>query len=144
RRVQRKDARVSEHALGRPGFVSIPRARPIDPLAPQIAAIFLIAGWIVWVPATHGREIIPVSGTIPSYSSDEWGPSQSRPSLAACPGGIVMGATETRIHIPAGEGRAARVPAGGRFRITDLRGRQCCDLFAFNARDLKEYASAEH
>ena len=55
-----------------------------------------------------------------------------------------MGATDTRIHIPAGKGRAVRVPAGGRFRITDLRGRQCCDLFAFNAHDVKEYASAEH
>ena len=55
-----------------------------------------------------------------------------------------MGATDARIHIPAGSGRAVRVPGGGRFRITDLQGRQCCDLFAFNARDVKEYASAEH
>ena len=51
---------------------------------------------------------------------------------------------ESRIHIPAGEGRALRLPAGGRFSITDLRGKQCCDLFAFNAHDLSEYASAEH
>jgi len=55
-----------------------------------------------------------------------------------------MGSAGTRIHIPAGEGRASRVPAGARFRITDLRGRQCCDLFAFNGQDVTEYASAEH
>lgn len=55
-----------------------------------------------------------------------------------------MGSTGIRIHIPAGEGRATRVRAGGRLKITDLRGRQCCDLFAFNAQDVREYASAEH
>jgi uncharacterized protein YcgI (DUF1989 family) len=55
-----------------------------------------------------------------------------------------MGSTASRIHIPAGEGRATRVAAGGRFKITDLRGRQCCDLFAFNAQDVREFASAEH
>ncbi|MGH7321001.1 MAG: DUF1989 domain-containing protein [Candidatus Rokuibacteriota bacterium] len=49
-----------------------------------------------------------------------------------------------RIHIPAGEGRATRIPAGGRFRITDLQGTQCCDLFVFNANDVSEFASAEH
>ena len=48
------------------------------------------------------------------------------------------------IHIPAREGRATRVPAGSRIRITDLQGRQCADLFAFNAADVSEYASAEH
>ena len=55
-----------------------------------------------------------------------------------------MGSAGIRIHIPAGEGRATRAPAGARFKITDLRGRQCCDLFAFNAQDVGEYASAEH
>jgi uncharacterized protein len=55
-----------------------------------------------------------------------------------------MGSTGTRIHVPAREGRATRLPAGARFKVTDLRGRQCCDLFAFNAHDVAEYASAEH
>jgi uncharacterized protein YcgI (DUF1989 family) len=55
-----------------------------------------------------------------------------------------MSSTGTQLHIPAGEGRAIRLPAGGRFKVTDLRGRQCCDLFAFNAHDVGEYASAEH
>jgi len=55
-----------------------------------------------------------------------------------------MGSNGTRIHVPAREGRATRIPAGGRFKITDLRGRQCCDLFVFNANDVAEYASAEH
>jgi uncharacterized protein YcgI (DUF1989 family) len=49
-----------------------------------------------------------------------------------------------RIHVPAREGRAVTVRAGGRFKITDLQGRQCADLFAFNAGDVTEYASAEH
>jgi uncharacterized protein YcgI (DUF1989 family) len=49
-----------------------------------------------------------------------------------------------RIPIPAREGRATQLAAGRRFKITDLRGRQCCDLFAFNAHDIAEYASAEH
>ncbi|MGH3032175.1 MAG: DUF1989 domain-containing protein [Gaiellaceae bacterium] len=48
------------------------------------------------------------------------------------------------IHIPAREGRAARVPAGGRFRVVDLEGTQVADLFAFVAGDVSEYASAEH
>ena len=53
-----------------------------------------------------------------------------------------MSSSGSGIHIPAGEGRATQIPAGGRFKITDLRGRQCCDLFAFNAHDVTEYASA--
>jgi uncharacterized protein YcgI (DUF1989 family) len=48
------------------------------------------------------------------------------------------------IHIPAREGRAARVPAGGRFRVVDLEGGQVVDLFAFSEHDVEEYASAEH
>src|SRR5262245_434443 len=55
-----------------------------------------------------------------------------------------MSATATRIHIPAREGRALRLPAGSRFKITDLQGKQCCDLFAFDASNVGEYASAEH
>jgi len=55
-----------------------------------------------------------------------------------------MSSSGSRIHIPAGEGRATQIPAGGRFKITDLQGRQCCDLFVFNAHDVSEYANAEH
>ena len=55
-----------------------------------------------------------------------------------------MGSTGTDIHIPASGGRATRVSTGGRFKITDLRGWQCCDLFVFNAHDVAEYASAGH
>ena len=49
-----------------------------------------------------------------------------------------------RIFIPAREGSAARVAAGRRFRVVDVEGSQCADLFAFNADDVSEYASAEH
>jgi uncharacterized protein YcgI (DUF1989 family) len=36
------------------------------------------------------------------------------------------------------------VPAGTAFRIVDVEGRQVCDLFAFNARDVGEFHSAMH
>ena len=48
------------------------------------------------------------------------------------------------IHIPATEGRGALLKAGDKFRCTDLEGKQCGDLFAFSAADVREYASAEH
>jgi uncharacterized protein YcgI (DUF1989 family) len=48
------------------------------------------------------------------------------------------------IEIPPREGRGVRVPAGAAFRVVDLDGRQVGDLFAFNADDVSEYASAEH
>jgi uncharacterized protein YcgI (DUF1989 family) len=51
---------------------------------------------------------------------------------------------DRHIHVPAREGRGARVGAGGRFRVIDLEGRQAVDLFAFCAGDVGEYASAEH
>lgn len=47
-------------------------------------------------------------------------------------------------RVPAREARAVRVSAGTRFRVVDLQGGQVVDLFAFNARDVSEYASAEH
>ena len=50
----------------------------------------------------------------------------------------------TTIEIPPREGRGVRVPAGAAFRVVDLDGRQVGDLFAFNAHDVSEYASAEH
>jgi len=51
---------------------------------------------------------------------------------------------DQRIVVPAREGRAVRMPAGGRFRVVDLEGQQVGDLFAFSADDITEYASAEH
>ncbi len=49
-----------------------------------------------------------------------------------------------RILVPAREGRAVPVPAGGQFRVVDVEGQQVGDLFAFSALDVGEYASAEH
>ena len=54
-----------------------------------------------------------------------------------------MSSSET-IHVPAREGRAVSVPAGGRFRVVDVEGRQVADLFAFNADDVSEHHSAMH
>jgi uncharacterized protein len=51
---------------------------------------------------------------------------------------------EQRIVVPAREGRAVQVSAGRRFRVVDLGGHQCGDLFAYVAGDVREYASAEH
>jgi uncharacterized protein YcgI (DUF1989 family) len=51
---------------------------------------------------------------------------------------------QERVVVPAREGRGVRVPRGGRFRIVDLEGHQCGDLFAFAEEDVREYASAEH
>lgn len=50
----------------------------------------------------------------------------------------------TRIVVPAREGRGVRLPAGWRLRVVDLEGQQVADLFAFNAEDASEHASAEH
>jgi len=52
--------------------------------------------------------------------------------------------TVETIHVPAREGRGAQVEAGRRFRVVDLEGRQCVDLFAFRANDVSEFHSAEH
>jgi uncharacterized protein len=46
--------------------------------------------------------------------------------------------------VPAREGVGVEMEAGQRFRVTDLEGQQCGDLFAFNRDDVSEYASAEH
>jgi len=51
---------------------------------------------------------------------------------------------ERRVVVPPREGRAVRVPRGQRFRVVDLEGHQCGDLFAYVADDVREYASAEH
>lgn len=49
-----------------------------------------------------------------------------------------------RVVVPAREGRGLRLAAGWRFRAVDLEGQQVGDLFAFNANDVSEHASAEH
>ncbi len=51
---------------------------------------------------------------------------------------------ERRVVVPPREGRAVRLPRGRRFRVVDLEGHQCGDLFAYVASDVGEYASAEH
>jgi uncharacterized protein len=53
-------------------------------------------------------------------------------------------AVEQRVVVPPREGRAVRLPRGRRFRVVDLEGHQCGDLFAYVAADVREYASAEH
>ncbi len=50
----------------------------------------------------------------------------------------------TRLHVPAGSGRATLVSAGQTLRVINLEGRQVADLIAFNARDLKETLSTAH
>jgi uncharacterized protein YcgI (DUF1989 family) len=52
--------------------------------------------------------------------------------------------TATRIDVPAREGRGVEIATGQRFRIVDVEGGQCVDLFAFCADDVSEYHSAEH
>jgi uncharacterized protein len=51
--------------------------------------------------------------------------------------------TET-IHIPAREGRGARISAGDRVWVIDPEGGQVADVFAFCTDDPSEYHSAEH
>jgi uncharacterized protein len=56
----------------------------------------------------------------------------------------VLGDVEQRVVVPAREGRAVTMAAGRRFRVVDVEGHQCGDLFAYMAGDVREYASAEH
>ncbi len=46
--------------------------------------------------------------------------------------------------VPAAEGRAFHVDAGGRIRIVTPRGRQAADFFAFRADDIAEWLSPMH
>src|SRR5207253_9326089 len=48
------------------------------------------------------------------------------------------------IEVPARGGGGVRLEAGARFRVVDVEGKQCGDLFAFSTDDVTEYASAEH
>ena len=50
----------------------------------------------------------------------------------------------TTLTIPAREGRAFEVAAGGRFRIVTPEGQQAADFFAFNAHALGEWLSPNH
>jgi uncharacterized protein YcgI (DUF1989 family) len=56
----------------------------------------------------------------------------------------MIGAVADRTHVPAREGRAVRVAAGGRFRVVDLEGGQVADAWAFVAGDPGEFHSAQH
>jgi uncharacterized protein YcgI (DUF1989 family) len=49
-----------------------------------------------------------------------------------------------RIHVPAGQGRAFRIPANTSFRVIDIEGQQVADLFCYRADDPAEYLSAAH
>ena len=49
-----------------------------------------------------------------------------------------------QIHVPARAGRAFEVRAGDEIRITDLQGKQVCDLWAFCPENLEEFVSASH
>ena len=49
-----------------------------------------------------------------------------------------------KIDVPAREGRGVALEAGIKFRVIDVKGKQCGDLFAFSTTDVREYASAEH
>jgi uncharacterized protein YcgI (DUF1989 family) len=55
-----------------------------------------------------------------------------------------MDGVAQRVAVPAREGRAFRIAAGTRFRVIDVDGTQCGDLFAYSADDIAEYASAPH
>jgi uncharacterized protein len=49
-----------------------------------------------------------------------------------------------RIMVPAREGRGLRIASGTLFRVIDVEGGQCGDLFAYRSSDVSEYASAAH
>ena len=46
--------------------------------------------------------------------------------------------------VPARTGKAFRVSEGELIKVIDIKGGQAVDFFAFDARDVKEYISAEH
>ena len=54
-----------------------------------------------------------------------------------------MSNPNSRVVVPAAEGRAVRLAAGERLRVTTPSGSQVADLFAFTA-DLAEWLSAMH
>lgn len=48
------------------------------------------------------------------------------------------------LRVPAGHGRAFRVPAGSQFAVVNVEGRQVGDFIAFNAVDMTEWLSTAH
>ncbi len=52
--------------------------------------------------------------------------------------------TSETIHVPPREGRAVTVPEGAAVRVIDRDGGQVADVWAFNARDVREHLSAMH
>jgi uncharacterized protein len=50
----------------------------------------------------------------------------------------------TQVHIPAGEGRAFRVPKGALLEIIDVEGQQVADFISIIEDDPKEWLSATH
>ena len=50
----------------------------------------------------------------------------------------------TRLHIPAGTGRAVALREGQTLRIVNVEGKQVADFIAFNADDLRECSSPIH
>jgi uncharacterized protein YcgI (DUF1989 family) len=50
----------------------------------------------------------------------------------------------TEVHIPAGEGRAFRVPKGSLLEIVDVEGEQVADFISVLESDPKEWMSATH
>jgi uncharacterized protein len=50
----------------------------------------------------------------------------------------------TRFPIPARTGWSGRLPAGQSFRVIDVEGGQCADLWVFRAEDPAECLSAQH
>src|SRR4051812_7548651 len=67
------------------------------------------------------------------------GPSAGGPSI-----GLAAGLMCDQLLVPAREGRAVRVAAGQRFRITTPKGAQAADFFAYNAENVGEWLSANH
>jgi uncharacterized protein YcgI (DUF1989 family) len=53
-------------------------------------------------------------------------------------------ANVTEVHIPAGEGRAFRVPKGSLLEIVDVEGEQVADFISVLESDPKEWMSATH
>lgn len=56
----------------------------------------------------------------------------------------MTGGSPTRVVVPGGHGASVIVEAGQRVAVEDVEGGQVGDLFAFNAADTTEFASASH
>lgn len=56
----------------------------------------------------------------------------------------MLGEIEQSYHVPARTGKGFTVRSGDLIRITDLRGEQPIDFWAFNRADIYEHLSCEH